>query len=111
MPESHRAVADWSPQRFKSWASKTGVKTVAYITWLLDRKDHPEQAYRTCAGILRIGSTVTPELMEEACARALAGNIYSYAYFSKLLTELQFEKPIIHNNLRGKNYYKGGSHV
>jgi len=111
MPENHRSVADWSPQRFLSWAEKTGTKTKEYIAWLLGRKEHPEQAYRTCAGILRIGSTVTPQRMEEACSQALANNIYSYAYFSKLLENRKSQEPIIHENLRGKDYYQGGSHV
>jgi len=43
MPESHRAVADWSPERFVSWAAKTGDKTKEYIAWLLGRKEHPQQ--------------------------------------------------------------------
>src|SRR5215469_4274264 len=111
MPENHRAVADWSPQRFLSWAEKTGIKTKEYIAWLLGSKDHPEQAYRTCAGILRIGSTVTPQRMEEACVQALAHNIYSYKYFSKLLGDKKKQEPIIHENLRGKDYYQGGGHV
>ena len=110
MPESHKAVADWSPRRFLSWAEKTGAKTKAYIAWLLERKDHPEQAYRTCAGILRIGSTVTKQAMEEACAHALARNIFSYAFFVKLL-ENKKQQPIIHENLRGKDYYQEGDHV
>lgn len=111
MPENHKAVSDWSPQRFLSWAEKTGIKTKEYISWLLEHKDHPEQSYRTCAGILRIGSTVTPQRMEEACSYALAHNVYSYKYFSKLLEEPKKQEPIIHENLRGKDYYKGGSHV
>jgi transposase len=121
MPESHKAVADWSPQRFLSWAQKTGVKTREYIAWLLKRKEHPEQAYRTCAGILRIGSTVTPQRMEEACSYALEHNIYSYAYFAELLKGKKQQepsnysdfspRPLLHENLRGKDYYKGGSHV
>jgi transposase len=111
MPRNHEAVADWSPQRFLSWAQKIGVKTREYIAWLLERKEHPEQAYRTCAGILRIGSTVTPQRMEETCAHALAHNIYSYAYFAELLKGKKQQEPIIHENLRGKDYYRGGSHV
>ena len=111
MPESHRAVADWSPQRFLSWAQKTGEQTKAYIAWLLGRQEHPEQAYRTCAGILRIAATVQPQQMEEACAEALAHNIYSYAYFSKLIEDRKQQEPIIHENLRGKDYYQGGGHV
>jgi len=110
MPENHKAVTDWSPQRFLSWAGKTGPKTREYIAWLLERKDHPEQAYRTCAGILRIGSSLPPEKMEEACTIALANNIYSYTYFAKLLENKKME-PIIHVNLRGKDYYQGGDNV
>ena len=111
MPESHKAVVDWSPGRFLAWATKIGVKTKEYIAWLLERKEHPEQAYRNCAGILRIGSTVSQQMMEEACGHALSYNVFSYACFAKLLEEKksQFKsaQPIIHENLRGKNYYKG----
>ena len=114
MPESHKAVTDWSPQRFLSWAAKTGVKTKAYIAWLLERVKHPEQAYKTCAGILRIGSTIAQELMEEVCTLALAQNIFSCTYFAKLLENKKSElksQPVIHENLRGKDYYQGGGHA
>jgi len=111
MPESHRAVADWSPRRFISWAAKTGDKTKEYITSLLKQKDHPEQAFRTCAAILRLASTVTKERMEEVCTLAVAQNIYSYTYFSRLLENRDSHKPVIHGNLRGKDYFKGESHV
>ena len=106
MPERHRAVADWSPQRFISWAAKTGEQTKQYITALLSHREHPEQAYRTCAGILRIASTVTVKQMEEACAQALARNVFSYTYFAKLIESLRRAEPVIHENLRGKEYYK-----
>jgi len=111
MPESHRVVADWSPQRFISWAAKTGEQTKRYITALLEHRDHPEQAYRTCAGILRIASTITVKQMEEACTQALTRNVYSYTYFAKLIESLRQTEPVIHENLRGKAYYQGGSHV
>jgi len=111
MPENHRAVADWSPERFVSWAAKTGEKTKTYIAWLLGRKEHPQQAFRTCAGILRIAATVTPQRMEEACENAMTQNIFSYAYFVKLLENRKAEKPLVHENLRGKDYFSGGSHV
>jgi len=109
MPKNHKAVSDWSPERFLSWAAKTGIKTKEYIAWLLERQDHPEQAYRTCAGILRIGSTVFPQTMEEVCAYALAQNIYSCTYFAKLLEtrKTKSAQPVIHENLRGKDYYQG----
>jgi hypothetical protein len=111
MPENHKAVTDWSPGRFISWAAKTGPKTREYIASLLERKEHPEQAFRTCAGILRIASTVTQERMEEACIKAMAQNIYSYTFFSKLLENKKIKEPIIHQNLRGKDYFKEADHV
>jgi len=111
MPETHKAVADWSPGRFKSWAAKTGEQTKRYITALLERKEHPEQAYRTCAGILRLASTVTAKQMEEACTVAMAGNIFAYYHFAKLLERLKMEKPVVHENLRGKDYYQGGDNA
>jgi hypothetical protein len=51
--------------------------------------------------------------MEKACTHALAHNIYSYAYFAELLKDSKQQElePIIHENLRGKDYYKGVSHV
>jgi len=111
MPDKHKAVSDWSPKRFISWAAKTGIKTKEYITLLLKQKDHPEQAFRTCAAILRTASTVTTERMEEACELAVARNIYSYTYFSRLLENCNNQKPVIHGNLRGKEYFKGENNV
>jgi len=111
MPERHRAVTDWSPQRFISWASKTGEQTKQYITALLSQREHPEQAYRTSAAILRIAATVTVKQMEDACTQALARNVYSYNYFEKLIESIQHAEPVKHENLRGKEYYQEGSHV
>jgi hypothetical protein len=111
MPENHRAVADWSPRRFIAWAAKTGPKTKDFIVSLLERKEHPEQAFRTCAGILRVASSVTPERMEEAAALAMTRNVYSYTYFVQLLEDRKRKEPVIHGNLRGKDYFKGDARV
>jgi transposase len=111
MPESHRAVCDWSPQRFMSWAAKYGEQTRKFIATLLERKEHPEQSYRTCAGILRLAATVQPQQMEAASSRALAGNVYSYTCFAKLIENLKLQEPVQHENLRGSAYYKEVNHV
>jgi hypothetical protein len=111
MPDNHKEVSEWSPKRFISWAAKTGEHTKRYITALLNYKEHPEQAYRTCAGILRIAAKVTVEQMEAACAEALVCNIYSYTYFTQLLESLTLAQPVTHENIRGKDYFKGDGHV
>jgi transposase len=113
MPEKHRAVTDWSPQRFISWAAKTGEQTKAYIAWLLEHRDHPEQAYKTCAGILRLASGVPAEQMEHSCSLALARNICTYRYFKTLLLSAgeSSPPPIRHENLRGPEYYQEEHHA
>ncbi|GHU09426.1 integrase [Spirochaetia bacterium] len=114
MPKKHQAVADWSPERFISWAAKTGVQTKTFIAALLEQREHPEQAFKTCAGILRLGQSMSPDRMEQLCARALAQNIYTYKMFALLLkekTDREQDTPIQHENLRGSRYFQEGSDV
>jgi hypothetical protein len=119
MPSAHRAMADWSPERFLSWAGKFGSETEAYVRYLLGRREHPEQAYKTCAGILRMGEGCENTFMETACRTALDTDVYSYKYFNMLLKKLRQQQeqprqaaaPVRHGNLRGSAYYGGNEHV
>ncbi|GHV73188.1 integrase [Spirochaetia bacterium] len=112
MPEKHKAVADWTPERLRKWAAKTGARTEAYIVWLMEQREHPEQAFKTCAGILRMGGQGTKEHMEQVCEQAMANNIYTYKYFERLFkrSDLSVDgqekcNPITHENIRGQEYY------
>jgi transposase len=113
MPKKHRIVSEWSPERFISWAAKTGENTKQYIEALLESREHPEQAFKTCAGILRLGDTISKDQMETACRDALHKNIFTYKYFAVMLKNMNAckQEPIVHNNLRGSGYYGGGTHV
>jgi len=114
MPQKHKAVSEWTPERFISWAQKTGANAATYIRWLLESREHPEQAFKTCAGILRLASKVPKSRMEEACEFAIERNIYSYKYFDILLRNLETAnsaQPIIHANVRGSHYYGGDSNA
>ncbi len=114
MPEKHKAVMEWSPERFVSWANKIGSHTEQYIRQLLEQRDHPEQAYKTCAGILRLAKNVSAQQMEAACEKASAQKVYTYKYFEILLKNMNMKaavRPINHGNVRGSGYYGGGSHA
>ena len=54
MPASHRQAGGWSPERLMRWASKTGPATEKLIQTVLGSRKHPQQAYRSCLGILRL---------------------------------------------------------
>jgi len=117
MPSNHRAMVDWTPERFESWAEKYGSNTLDYIRFLMQRREHPEQAYKTCAGILRMGTSVTNTGMEVICRAAKEKNIFTYKYFSllfkKMMPDLERRQPdpIMHENLRGSSYYGGDGNV
>ena len=113
MPSNHRAMADWTPVRFEAWARKFGTDTQEYIRFLMSKREHPEQAFKTCAGILRIGESMSATDMEAVCRVALEQNVYSYKYFSMLLKRMNTMRdkkpspPIQHGNLRGGGYFGG----
>jgi len=110
-------MVDWSPERFESWAGKYGFYTQDYIRFLMQRREHPEQAFKTCAGILRMGESITKAGMEVICRAAKDKNIFTYKYFSLLFKQMVPElnqrqpDPIQHENLRGSSYYGGDSNA
>ena len=118
MPEAHRAIAEWTPERLAAWAAKTGPATAQLIEKILASKPHPQQGYRACLGILRLGKSQGEARLEAACQRALALGAHSYrsvAAILKLHLEDQplsaaADAPVIeHGNIRGERYYAAES--
>ncbi|MCH2197049.1 IS21 family transposase [Kordia sp.] len=115
MPSYHRFVSEWSSERFIAWASDIGKACKAYIIKILDKKQHPEQSYKSCLGILYLAKKVTPERLNNACKRALDYGAYNYKMIERILDkgwdsieepqEVDQQLPL-HKNIRGKDYYK-----
>lgn len=61
LPKAHRQYQDGSPERFVCWAEKAGPATAKLITTVLASRRHPQQAYRSCLGILRLGTSYGQE--------------------------------------------------
>ena len=55
MPESHKRYLEWTPSRIMRWAEKTGPSTAALVKEIMERRPHPEQGFRSCLGIMRLG--------------------------------------------------------
>jgi len=115
MPEEHRIVYGWSAKAFLSWAEKIGPNTVALIHSILESREYPVQAYRSCMGVMRLGKTYPAEVMEKASLEALDKNTCSYKYFSILVKQIATagvrkgpERIVQHDNVRGKDAYAGG---
>jgi hypothetical protein len=54
-PSAHRAHAEWTPSRILDWAGKVGAATRDLCEAILADRPHPEQGFRSCLGILRLG--------------------------------------------------------
>ena len=114
MPEKHRRMGQWTPQRFVRWAEKIGPHTAALITTVLDSRRHPQQAFRSCLGILRLAKSYGDERLEAAAARALAIGAHSYRSIESILNhrldhhqpeQIELAAPVEHDNIRGARYY------
>lgn len=114
LASAHRFVTQWSPQRFINWGASIDEHVKEFITKLLEQKQHPEQAYKSCMGVLSFAKKVEKERLSAACKRAIDYNIYNYKIIQTILqkgldtidqnTEEANKLPN-HQNIRGNNYY------
>ncbi len=51
---THQFITEWTPQRFINWAASIDEDVKLFITNLLEIKQHPEQAYKSCMGVLSL---------------------------------------------------------
>jgi transposase len=116
MPHGHRAHAEWTPSRLVSWAATTGPATAELVTAILAAKPHPEQGYRACLGLMRLGTAHGPARLEAAAARALWLGAPSYRTVQNILASGLDQVPLaagpapapalpVHPNIRGSAYY------
>lgn len=114
-PKAHREHLEWPPSRLIRWAEKTGPHTASVVTRILEEKPHPEQGYRPCLGILRLGERYSPQRLEAACRRALKIGGVTYRSIKSILEhgldrlpleeQATLELPQKHQNVRGADYY------
>jgi transposase len=117
MPKAHREHLHWSPSRIIRWAAKIGPHCAKAAEEIIESRDHPEQGYRACLGILRLSKSYEPARVEAACRRALALEVCSYRSIKSILQSgkdreaLPPEPSMVavcnlhHHNVRGRDYY------
>jgi transposase len=118
MPPHHRAHAEWGPERMKRWAKKIGINASEFIEQMLLSRPFPQQAYRACLGLLRLGERYGEDRLEKACAIGLTAGMSRFQQIESVLKnqldkiekfngEEKNEIAIVeHENIRGANYYK-----
>ena len=116
MPAAHRAHAQWTPSRLINWASQSGPATATVVAEILNRRRHPEQGYRACLGIMRLGKRYGHARLEAASRRAVHLEAYSYRTLNNILSSGFDQQPLAapeeapagpdHDNIRGPGYYQ-----
>lgn len=116
MPKAHQEYAEWTPARLIQWARQSGAATAKLIETILASRAHPQQGFRSCLGIMRLGKSYGQTRLEAACARALALGASSYRSLESILRQgLEGQAlpappapqpPIAHDNVRGSDYYQ-----
>jgi transposase len=113
MPSHHRAYAKWTPERVADWAKTVGPKTSELAEEIMRHRRHPEQGFRACLGLIKLGERYDLERVERACARALKHGAISYQSVVSILAHKldqvedepsQAALPL-HANIRGPGYY------
>ncbi len=117
MPKAHQQYLEWTPSRIIHWAQQLGPNTEKLVTHILENKPHPQQGFRSCLGIIRLGKQYSKERLEAACAYALSIHGFFYKSVQSILKNrldqkhtLKEEAPLLlplqHPNIRGKEYYQ-----
>src|SRR5215475_13260520 len=115
MPKAHQHYAEWTPQRVIHWAATSGPATAQVVEMILASRPHPQQGFRSCLGLMRLGKSYSPERLEAACRRALTLGACSYKSIESILKKGLDRQPVPqppasmasppHLNIRGPQYY------
>lgn len=72
MPEMHRKYLKYNSEDFLMWAKSVGRSTTAVVTRFLDAGREPEQGYKSCVSLTKLGIRYGNEALELACERVLS---------------------------------------
>ena len=119
MPARHRAQQQWSPERLTRWAKQLGPDVHDWVSRQLTRRPHPEQAYRTCLGLLQLSKRYPDSRLNAACRIANQAGLVRLKQVKHLLesnqdslidtpepdTAAPTPLPQDHENVRGPQHF------
>ena len=115
MPSHHRFVSDWSAEKFINWAAGIDPQVKNYIQKVIESKPYPEQAYKSCVGILSFAKKAGRQRLIAACKRAAHFGAYNYKTIEGIISNRLDEQPLPgkqltidlpkHDNIRGSRDY------
>jgi transposase len=112
MPKKHEKHHQWSAGRLMNWAKDLGDEVLLWVKAILAQKQHEQQAYRVCLGLLNLSRAYPANRLNKACAIANRHRLYRLKQIKSILqsnqdqllpeTEGQLSLlPQSHENIRG----------
>jgi transposase len=115
LASQHQFLAERNPAYYLALARAIHPDVEFFISQVLLRKQHVEQSYKSCSGILTFAKRLGNERLIKACQRAHGYGLYHYKAIENILhkgldqfdieQEQQLSMPL-HENIRGEDYYQ-----
>lgn len=116
MNSKHRAVRDGMNEKIlKQRAASIGPPVLAVIEQVFQKSIHPEQAYKSCQGILALAKKTSADTLLESCLIALEYQVCTYRNIERLVHGRYASREFIkkdtitslpsHPNVRGAAHY------
>ena len=112
MPVRHEKHHQWSAGRLMNWAKDLGDEVLTWVKTQLKQKQHEQQAYRVCLGLLNLSKDYPCERINNACSIANRNQLYRLKQIKSILQSNQDQLtaesseqltllPQAHENIRG----------
>ncbi len=111
MPAIHRFLHDLDGDWLMRQADAIGPQTHQYLQALLQARKYPQQAYRSCLGVLNLARQYPAPVFDAACQRAGQAHLLSYEALKLELEAPHLSEPVpaptprVHENIREETYY------
>jgi len=112
VPSSHKYIMGLTPQQFIQWGKSICKEVGEYVEKLIESKNHPEQAYKSCQGLQSLARKPGREKLVDACRKGLDLKVYSYIFIKNVMTnkgnQIIPAMPVLplHENIRGPESYQ-----
>jgi len=108
----HEKHHQWTAGRLMNWAKDLGDDVLHWVQAQLQRKQHEQQAYRVCLGLLNLSRQYPADRLNKACAIANQNQLYRLKQIKSILQSNQDQLltgskeqltllPQDHENIRG----------
>ncbi len=113
MPRNHQFMDQINAKQLLLWAEEVGPRTFDFINATLQSRPFPEQAYRSCLGVLNLAKKHPYSRIEQACQAVMETKTLSYKavkdeldWLIKQTVPPTIEVLPVHDNIRGQEYYQ-----